>query len=84
MLLYIAAIASAVGAQVAAADAGRRAEQGLPPLPTPPPPTWKDKCAEVVFWVLVLSPGFMIASCVGMAGYVAVKIAFAKHGIAFP
>lgn len=79
-------VASTVAAQSQIAEAQRRKDQGLPPLPEPEikPPTMKDKLEEAGFWLLVLSPAILIGACVGMALYATFKIAFALQGHSFP
>jgi hypothetical protein len=83
-MLYVVFIAMEVASQVAAADAKRRKDAGIPPAPPPPPPTWLERLGEVFGWALILSPALAIPTCVGMAMYVVIKIAFAKEGLDFP
>lgn len=67
-----------------AASAAKSAGVIKTPLTPPPPPTWRDKCGDVFFWLLVFSPAILIAAVIGLSLYIIVKISFLKQGIAFP
>lgn len=84
MLLPIIVIAETIAAEAAAADAKRRQELGLPPPLPAPPPTVGDKIAEALIYTLILLPGLVMASIVGISLFIALKIAFASEGISFP